>query len=146
MKKFLKEFREFALKGNVMNLAVGVIIGSAFQGIVTSLTDNILSPIIGLFTRQNFDSLQWDIFGITLRYGAFITALINFIIMAFVVFLLVKGMNKILSFEDRKKKVDVKPTEKDCPYCMTKININATRCPHCTSQLETITVNESDKS
>ncbi|HCL04089.1 MAG TPA: large conductance mechanosensitive channel protein MscL [Lachnoclostridium phytofermentans] len=146
MKKFLKEFKEFALKGNVMNLAVGVIIGSAFQGIVTSLTDNILSPIIGLFTRQNFDSLQLDIFGITLRYGAFITALINFIIMAFVVFLLVKGMNRILFFEDRKKKVDVKPTEKDCPYCMTKININATRCPHCTSQLETITVNESDKS
>lgn len=147
MKKFLKEFREFALKGNVMNLAVGVIIGSAFQGIVTSLTDNILSPIIGLFTRQNFDSLQWDIFGITLRYGAFITALINFIIMAFVVFLLVKGMNKILSFEDKRKKVvEVEPTDKDCPYCMTKINIKATRCPHCTSQIEAIAFNESDKS
>ncbi|ABX42373.1 large conductance mechanosensitive channel protein MscL [Lachnoclostridium phytofermentans] len=144
MKKFLKEFREFALKGNVMNLAVGVIIGSAFQGIVTSLTDNILSPIIGLFTRQNFDSLQLNIFGITLRYGAFITALINFVIMAFVVFLLVKGMNRILSFDDKRKKVEVKPTEKDCPYCMTKININASRCPHCTSQLETIAINEED--
>lgn len=144
MNKFLKEFRDFALKGNVMNLAVGVIIGSAFQGIVTSLTDNILSPIIGLFTRQNFDALQLDIFGVTLRYGAFLTALINFIIMAFVVFLLVKGMNKILSFEDKKKNVEVKPTDKDCPYCLTKINIKATRCPHCTSQLETIAVNEGD--
>ncbi|WP_034218506.1 large conductance mechanosensitive channel protein MscL [Lachnoclostridium phytofermentans] len=142
MKNFLKEFKAFALKGNVMNLAVGVIIGSAFQGIVTSLTDNILSPIIGLFTRQNFDSLQLDIFGITLKYGAFITAIINFIIMAFVVFLLVKGMNKILSFDERKVKAEVKPTEKECPFCMTKIHINATRCPHCTSQLESITVND----
>lgn len=146
MRKFLNEFKAFALKGNVMNLAVGVIIGSAFQGIVTSLTDNILSPIIGLFTRQNFDSLQLDIFGITLKYGAFITALVNFIIMAFVVFLLVKGMNKILSFDEKKTKVEAKPTEKECPFCMTKIHINATRCPHCTSQLDTIAVNDSDKS
>ncbi len=146
MRKFLNEFKAFALKGNVMNLAVGVIIGSAFQGIVTSLTDNILSPIIGLFTRQNFDSLQLDIFGITLKYGAFITALVNFIIMAFVVFLLVKGMNKILSFDEKKTNVEAKPTEKECPFCMTKIHINATRCPHCTSQLETIAVNDSDKS
>lgn len=146
MKDFLKEFRAFALKGNVMNLAVGVIIGSAFQGIVTSLTDNILSPIIGLFTRQNFDSLQLDIFGITLRYGAFITAIINFVIMAFVVFLLVKGMNKILSFDEKKEKVEAKPTEKECPFCMTKIHINASRCPHCTSKLELMTVNDSDKS
>ena len=146
MKKFLKEFKAFALKGNVMNLAVGVIIGSAFQGIVTSLTENILSPIIGLFTRQNFDSLQVNIFGVTLKYGAFITAVINFIIMAFVVFLLVKGMNKILSFDEKKDKVEAKPTEKECPYCKTKININATRCPHCTSELEVITANENDKS
>ncbi len=136
MKKFLGEFKSFALKGNVMNLAVGVIIGSAFQGIVTSLTDNILSPIIGLFTRQNFDSLQLDVFGITLKYGAFITALVNFVIMAFVVFLLVKAMNKVLSFDEPKEKAEAKPTEKECPYCMTKIPIHATRCPHCTSQLE----------
>ena len=134
MKKFLKEFKAFALKGNVMNLAVGVIIGSAFQGIVTSLTENILSPIIGLFTRQNFDTLQFDFFGVTLKYGAFITAIINFIIMAFVVFLLVKGVNKLLSFGEKKE--EVKPTEKECPYCKTKININASRCPHCTSELE----------
>lgn len=146
MKNFLKEFRAFALKGNVMNLAVGVIIGSAFQGIVTSLTENILSPIIGLFTRQNFDSLQLNVFGITLKYGAFITAVINFIIMAFVVFILVKGMNKLLSFDEKKEKVEAIPTEKECPYCMTKIHINATRCPHCTSELEAITVTESDKS
>ncbi len=134
MKKFLKEFKAFALKGNVMNLAVGVIIGSAFQGIVTSLTENILSPIIGLFTRQNFDTLQVDFFGVTLKYGAFITAIINFIIMAFVVFLLVKGVNKLLSFGEKKE--EVIPTEKECPYCKTKININASRCPHCTSELE----------
>ena len=140
MNKFLKEFRDFAFKGNVMNLAVGVIIGAAFQGVVSSLTDNILSPIIGLFTKQNFDSLKLEVFGVSLKYGAFITSIINFIIMAFVVFLLVRVMNIIMSLEIKKQEKHAeeapKPTVKQCPHCFSEINIKATRCPACTSQLE----------
>jgi len=134
MKKFLKEFKDFALKGNVLNLAVGVIIGAAFQGVVSSLTENILSPIIGLFTRQNFDSLMLEVLGITLKYGAFITSIINFIIMAFVVFLIVKIMNQILTIGQETPKA--LPTKKQCAYCFSEIDINATRCPACTSKLE----------
>ena len=132
MKKFLEEFKTFALRGNVMSLAVGVIIGSAFQGVVASLTDNLLSPIIGLFTRQNFDTLQLSVLGITLRYGAFITSVINFIIMAFVVFILVRAMNKLLSLGEQKKEP---APPRLCPFCKTVLHPEATRCPACTSQL-----------
>ena len=132
-KKFLVEFKEFALRGNVMSLAVGVIIGSAFQGVVKSLTDNILSPIIGLFTRQNFDSLDLSVLGITLRYGAFITSVINFTIMAFVVFLLVRGMNRLLSLGEHKKEAPA--PARLCPYCKTTLHPEATRCPACTSEV-----------
>jgi len=134
MKKFFKEFKDFALKGNVLNLAVGVIIGAAFQGVVSSLTENILSPIIGLLTRQNFDSLTLEILGITLKYGAFITSVINFIIMAFVVFMIVRVMNKLLTIGNDKQKAPL--TTKKCDYCFSEINIKATRCPACTSLLE----------
>ena len=133
MKKFLNEFKDFALKGNVLNLAVGVIIGASFQGVVSSLTENILSPIIGLFTRQNFDSLKLEVLGITLKYGAFITSIINFIIMAFVVFMLVRLMNKILTIGHDKQEAPV--TKKKCIYCFSEIDVNATRCPACTSKL-----------
>jgi len=136
MKKFLNEFKDFALKGNVLNLAVGVIIGAAFQGVVSSLTENILSPIIGLFTRQNFDSLKLDVVGITLKYGAFITSIINFLIMAFVVFLIVRIVNKLLTIGQEKPKAPA-PVKKQCPYCFSEIDIKATRCPACTSQLGT---------
>ena len=132
MKKFMKEFKEFALRGNVMSLAVGMIIGAAFQDIVTSLTDNILSPIIGLFVGQNFDSLELRVLGATIRYGAFITSVINFIILAFVVFLLVKSMNKLLSAKE-----EVKEPERNCPCCMTALHKDATRCPACTTALDT---------
>jgi len=132
-KKFFKEFREFALRGNVMSLAVGVIIGSSFQGVVTSLTENILSPIIGLFTRQNFNSLELAVLGVTLRYGAFITSVINFIIMAFVVFILVRIMNKLLTMGEEKKAA---VPARLCPYCKTALHKDATRCPACTSQVE----------
>jgi len=135
MKNFLKEFKDFALKGNVLNLAVGIIIGAAFQGVVNSLTENILSPIIGLLTRQNFDSLMLEVLGITLKYGAFITSVINFIIMAFVVFMLVKIMNRILTIGHEKQKA-VLPVKKQCKYCFSEVDIKATRCPACTSQLE----------
>jgi large conductance mechanosensitive channel len=135
MKKFLNEFKDFAMKGNVLNLAVGVIIGAAFQGVVSSLTENILSPIIGLLMRQNFDSLTLEVLGITLKYGAFITSIINFIIMAFVVFLLVKLMNRIMDIGQEKTEAPA-PDKKQCKYCFSEIDIKATRCPACTSQLD----------
>jgi large conductance mechanosensitive channel len=135
MKKFLSEFKDFALKGNVLNLAVGVIIGASFQGVVNSLTENILSPIIGLLTRQNFDSLKLEVLGIILKYGAFITSVINFIIMAFVVFMLVRIMNRILTIGQEKSKA-APPAKKKCAYCFSEIDINATRCPACTSRLD----------
>ena len=133
MRKFLQEFKEFALRGNVMNLAIGVIIGAAFQGVVTSLTDNIISPILGLFTGQNFDNLKLEVLGVSLGYGAFITAVINFIIMALVIFLLVRGMNRLASIG--KKPTEEEATTKNCPFCCSEISVKATRCPNCTSQL-----------
>lgn len=136
MKNFFQEFKSFALKGNVMNLAVGMIIGAAFQGVVSSLTENILSPIIGLFTGQNFDGMQLEVLGVALKYGAFITSVINFVIMAFVVFLMVKMMNKIDSLASHKEPpAPQAPTKRDCPYCLSSIPIAATRCPACTSNL-----------
>ncbi len=139
MKKFFAEFKTFIMKGNVLDLAVAVIIGAAFQNIVTSLTDNIISPIIGIFTKMNFDQLVLAIPGtdVVLKYGAFITAVINFLIMAFVIFLLVKSINKVMSIG--KKKEEEKKTTKKCDFCKSEIDIEATRCPHCTSILEDIT-------
>ena len=133
MKKFLQEFKDFALKGNVMSMAVGVIIGMAFQAVVTSLTDNILSPIIGLFVGQNFDALTLSVMGVTLFYGAFITAVINFIILAFVVFLIVRSMNKLLTKKAAEEAAEHPETL--CPFCKTAIDPAATRCPNCTSVL-----------
>lgn len=135
MKKFLQEFKEFALRGNVMQLAVGVIIGAAFQGIVSSLTDNILSPILGLFMMQNLDNLHVTFLGVTLKYGAFLTSVINFIIMALVIFILMRGVNKILSVGDSPKEPP-KPTTRKCPYCLTDMDVRATRCPACTSEVK----------
>jgi len=132
MKNFFHEFKEFALLGNVMNLAVGMIIGMAFQNIVSSLTDNILSPVIGLFVGQNFDKLELHVWGVTLRYGAFITSIVNFIILAFVVFLLVKFINRLLSGH---KHTEAQEPERHCPFCKTVIDKEATRCPACTSNL-----------
>jgi len=135
MKKFFKEFKEFALKSNVISMATGVIIGVAFQGLITSLTDNILTPILGLFVRQNFDYLELHIFHTTIRYGSFISDLVNFLIMAMVVFLMVRTMNRILAIH-KKKDADLPPApEHHCPYCLTKIDEKATRCPACTSEL-----------
>ena len=133
MKKFLEEFKAFALKGNVMDLAVGVIIGGAFQAIVTSLVGDIITPIIGIFASTDFSNLIATINGSEVKYGAFITAIINFIIMAFIIFCIVKGLNKL---SERKKKEGAnEPTEKTCPFCQSTISIKATRCPHCTSAL-----------
>lgn len=136
MKKFFNEFKTFIMRGNVLDLAVGVIIGAAFQAIVTSLTNDIISPILGIFGGMNFDNLSIDINGATLAYGKFITAVINFLIMAFIIFLIVKLVNKVMSF-GKKKKTEEAPTNKTCPFCMSEIDIKASRCPHCTSELPT---------
>ena len=134
--KLLKEFKEFALRGNVLDLAVGVLIGGAFQKIITSLTDNLISPILGLFGGVNFSEYSWKIGNLNLTYGAFITDVINFIIMAFVIFLIVKFMNKLSNIGHKKEKVEEVATTKICPHCQSEINIKADRCPYCTSELE----------
>ena len=133
MKKFLQEFKDFAMRGSVIDLAVGVIIGGAFQKIVNSLVKDILSPILGLFAKNSFDDLSISFMGVTVRYGSFITEVINFIIMAFVIFLLVKALNGLAKLHGHTEDND--PTTKQCPFCMSEIDINATRCPHCTSEL-----------
>ncbi|MBN1048569.1 MULTISPECIES: large conductance mechanosensitive channel protein MscL [Clostridium] len=139
MKKFLNEFKQFALKGSVIDLAVGVLIGGAFQGIVKSLTTDIISPIIGIFANKDFSDLTLNIFGVTVKYGSFITAVINFLIMALLIFLLVKGMNKLSDFGKRNKAEEItEPSTKKCPFCYTEIDKKAIRCPNCTSKLEVI--------
>ena len=134
MKKFFQEFKDFAMRGSVIDLAVGVIVGGAFQKIVNSLVTDIISPILGLFAKENFNGLSLNVMGVSIQYGSFITEVINFLIMAFVIFILVKTLNKIASFH--KKPEEEEQTEKKCPYCMSKIDINATRCPYCTSVFE----------
>jgi large conductance mechanosensitive channel len=131
MKTILKEFRDFALRGNAINLAVGVLIGAAFQSIVKSLTDNIISPILGLFGGLDFNQYTFDIGDVKIGYGAFITAVINFLITAAVVFIIVKVMNALMNIH----KKTAAPTVKTCPFCQTEIKVKATRCPHCTSDL-----------
>ncbi len=135
MKKFLKEFKEFALKGNVMSLAIGVIIGGAFQAIVTAFTENIINPIIGCIGGTDVQGkihLMGDQY---INYGAFITAVINFIIMAFVLFLLVKGINKLMSL-GKKPEPEAAPLTRKCPYCFGEVDIKATKCMYCTSDIE----------
>ena len=152
--KIVKEFKEFIMRGNVMDLAVGVIIGGAFGAIVTAFIDNMIMPFIGLLTggmdfSQQFIVLKApegmsasDIKSIEQAkevganvwgYGAFITAVINFLIIALVIFLIVKAVNKAANL--RKKEEEAEPTTKVCPFCCTEIDIKATRCPHCTSEL-----------
>ncbi len=148
MKKFLGEFKTFALKGNMIDLAVGVIIGGAFNGIVSSLVNDIIMPALSLFTgKLDFTNLFIALDGkeyetieaakevgvATINYGNFISGIINFIIMAFVVFMLVKAINKLKKEEPA---APAAPTTKKCPFCKTDIPLEATKCPHCTSALE----------
>lgn len=136
MHKFLEEFKKFISKGNVMDMAVGIIIGGAFTSIVSSLVNDIINPLLGLFGGMNFDQLAWNITGdVTLYYGKFITAVVNFLIMAFIVFILVKAMNTAVSRFQKKEEAKA-PTTKTCPYCKSEIALGATRCPHCTSELD----------
>ena len=137
MKKFLDEFKQFIARGNVMDMAVGVIIGGAFSSIVTSLVDDIINPILGIFGGINFDQLSIKLAGdASLNYGKFLTAVINFLIMALIVFLIVKTLNKAAArFAPKEEKKEEAPTTKICPFCKSEIDIEATRCPHCTSEL-----------
>ena len=115
MKKFLEEFKAFALKGNMMDMAIGVIIGGAFSTLVTSLTDNL-----GILGKVNFDAMMWDVFGdgkLVFKYGAFITAIINFLIMAFVLFCIVKAMNKLMEMG---KHEEAAPAEPEAPAAPTQ--------------------------
>lgn len=138
MRKFLNEFKEFISRGNVMDMAVGIIIGGAFTSVVSSLVADIINPFLGLFGGMNFDRLSWNITGdVTLNYGSFLTTILNFLIMAFVVFSIVKMMNTVTSrFSRKKEEEEETPKTKICPYCKSEIAVEASRCPHCTSQLE----------
>lgn len=144
MKKFFQEFKEFAMRGNVIDLAVGVIIGAAFQKIVSSLVDDIISPVIGLFAKTDLSALVVNVFGVDIRYGSFLTAIINFIIMAFVIFVIIKTLNKLASLGKHKEEPKA-PTTKKCPFCQSEIDIKAVRCPHCTSVLEDVNDEKKDK-
>ena len=157
-----KEFKEFIARGNVMDLAVGIIIGGAFQKIVTSLVNDIIMPAISAITgKVDYSSLAVRIGEVSINYGNFIGAILDFLIIAFTIFMVIRYMNKINKKfgevkEQELKKIEKKlkkkgknvettevqeevkpePTTKICPYCLSEINYKATRCPHCTSELE----------
>ena len=146
---FVKEFKEFISRGNVIDLAVGVIIGSSFTAIVNSLVNNIVTPLITgkvsvkeLFIAldgNSYESLEaaTEAGAATLGYGLFLQAIIDFIIIAFVIFLMVKGINRIRDIGKKEEApVEEAPTTKVCPFCKSEINIEATRCPNCTSEIE----------
>ena len=153
MTELLKEFKNFAFKGNMMDLAVGMIIGAAFTGLVNSVVGNLIMPIISIFTggidfnnmylalNDNARAVQaagGDLAaakaaGAVFAYGTFITDFIQFLILAFVVFMLIRSMNKLMQLG--KKEEEANPTTKECPFCKSEIAIEATRCPHCTSEL-----------
>ena len=140
-KGFIEEFKKFIMRGNVMDMAVGVIVGGAFTSIVTSLNQDILTPVLGIFGGTDFSNLKVTLGSgenaPVLCYGNFITAVINFLITAFVIFVLVKAINKIGDTLIRKEEeAPPEPTTKICPYCRSEIAKEATRCPHCTSNLE----------
>jgi large conductance mechanosensitive channel len=147
MATMLKEFKEFTLRGNVIDLAVGVIIGGAFGKIVSSLVNDILMPPIGMLLHGvNFSDLFLAMDGKayaslaeaqaagapSLNYGLFINHILDFVIVAFVIFLMIRAINRS---KKQPEPVVIDPTDKDCPFCFTRIPIPATRCPHCTSQL-----------
>lgn len=136
MKKFIYEFKEFAIRGNVIDLAVGVVIGGAFKGIVDSLVNNIITPFIGIFANQDFSDKVFLIGDVAIKYGSFVSSIINFVLMALVVFIMVKVLNT--AQKKMKPKEEAVVTTKKCKYCISTISIEATRCPHCTSILEEV--------
>ncbi len=156
MKKLLTDFREFVARGDVMDLAIGIIIGSAFSTIVNSVVNNILMPPFGLLIGNvNFQDLfivlkqgqsplpagatlqmAQDVGAVTFNYGQFLTDVISFLILAMAVFLIVKGLQTLKSRVAKPEAAEGEPAEKDCPFCKKSIDIHAIRCPYCTSQLE----------
>lgn len=142
MKKVIQEFKAFISRGNVMDLAVGVIIGSAFTAIVNSLVNDILMPILSLVTGGR-DFQNWSISlnatdeAAKLNYGLFISAIINFLLIAFVIFIMVKLLNRAMDIGKKKpEEAAPAPSTKECPYCKSTIHINAVKCPNCTSDLK----------
>ena len=138
MKALMKEFKEFISRGNVMDMAVGVIIGGAFTAIVTSLVNDIMMPLLSLLTGGfDFASLAIALGegeeAAMLNYGSFIAGVINFLLIAIVIFMLIKAINKL---SRKKEEPTAAPTTKECPFCKEKIAIEAVRCPHCTSEIE----------
>lgn len=136
MKTFMTEFKKFVARGNVMDMAVGIIIGGAFTAIVTSLVDDILMPVLSLLTGGFDFSALCVVFGegenaATLNYGSFIAAIINFLLISLVIFMLIKAINKLSV-----KKEEVPAVTKECPFCKEQIAVEAVRCPHCTSELK----------
>lgn len=153
-----KEFKEFAMKGNIIDLAIGIIIGGAFQKIVTSLVNDVIMPIISIITgKVNYESWVIKIKDININTGIFLTTIINFLIIAFTIFLVIKYINKLnkqlekLKIQELNKKLGTdkifkrknkkeekveEPTTKICPYCLSEVSIKATRCKFCTSKLE----------
>jgi large conductance mechanosensitive channel len=147
MKKIMQEFKEFAVRGNVVDMAVGILVGAAFGKIVSSLVNDVIMPPISLITGKiNFFNLYINLSGgtynsleeakaagaITINYGTFISSLVSFLVVAVFVFVLVKQINNLKRKEDV---ASVAPTQKSCPHCFSSISIKATRCPHCTSPL-----------
>lgn len=138
MKKFFEEFKQFISRGNVMDLAVGVIIGGAFSSIVTSLTDNIIKPLINCIGGAEIQGKLHLIGDNYIDYGAFLSAIINFIIMALIIFCMVKIVNKIMSLGKKihdNTEEPAAPVTKICPFCKSEIPIDAVKCCHCTSDL-----------
>ena len=140
MKKLFKDFKEFIDQGNVIDLAVGVIIGGAFKDVVTALVEKIITPIINSFGAGNagdaLGALQVKLpGGGVIEFGSFISSIISFLLMAFIVVLIVKGVRKASTIGKKKKEEEEEePTTKTCPFCKSEIDIEATRCPHCTSE------------
>ncbi len=139
MKKLMSEFKEFVMRGNVIDLAVGVIIGGAFGSIVTSLCDDVIMPginyLIGTIIGIKDVEQMTAVLNVgPIAFGKFAAAIINFLIMAIIIFALVKSVNKLMSIAKKPEEEEV--TTKQCPFCMSEIDINATRCPHCTSVIE----------
>ena len=138
MKSFIKEFKEFISRGNVMDMAVGIIIGGAFTASVNSLVNDVIMPLISLLTG-GFDFSELCVVlgegegAATLNYGAFISAVINFLLIALVIFCLIKSINK---FKKKQEEEAAEPTTKECPFCCETISIKATKCPHCGSELK----------
>ena len=141
IKNFFNEFKKFAMRGNVMDMAVGIIIGAAFGKIVTSLVEDVIMPPIGwALGKVDFSDLAWNVAdGVTIKYGAFINTVISFIIVAFAVFILIKAVNTLqakMLKEEEDAAAKAAPTTKKCPYCCSEVAIEATKCPYCTSELK----------